>query len=174
MRRSSVRPTSDMQTAADTRADPRHHPRAKALALVALSLMLTGCTVQAIRGAGPAMEPTLVNGDRALVSRVFAQLERGDIVGFKYPRNESKRFLMRIVGLPGERIEMTEGVVSINGRTIEEAYVVPEYRSRETWGPHTVPSGEYYVMGDNRKNSADSRTWGTVGSDLIWARVISW
>jgi signal peptidase I len=136
-------------------------------------LLSTGCVVQPIRVAGGAMEPTLKDGDRAFATRVFGQLERRDIVGFKYPRNESKSFVMRIVGLPGERIEMIEGTVSINGRTIDESYVDTEHRSGDTWGPHTIPEGEYFMMGDNRRNSSDSRTWGTVRGDLIWAKVIN-
>lgn len=135
-------------------------------------LLSTGCVLQPIRVEGLAMEPTLRNGDRALTTRVFDQLERGDIVGFKYPRNESKSFVMRIVGLPGERIEMVEGTVSINGRTIDDSYVDREHRSSDTWGSRTIPEGEYFMMGDNRRNSDDSRTWGTVRRDLIWAKVI--
>jgi signal peptidase I len=140
--------------------------------MVALLLLSSGCALQPVRVFGNAMEPTIEDGERKIVTRAFWQLERGDIVGFKYPRNESKRFVERIVGLPGERIAMTKGAVVINGRQIDEPYLSSEYRSSDTWGPTTVPDGEYFMLGDNRRNSSDSRVWGTVRRDLIWAKVL--
>jgi signal peptidase I len=139
--------------------------------LLACVLLSTGCgAVETIKVVGGAMEPTLNDGDRVWVTRVFDQLERGDIVGFRSPRDESRSFLKRIVGLPGERIEMVDGVVSINGRSISEPYVDKANRSSDTWGPITIPAGEYFMMGDNRRHSMDSRSWGTVRRDLIWAK----
>jgi signal peptidase I len=156
----------------DARAARRYRARASHVGLVCLVLLSTGGVLQPIRVEGGAMEPTLGNGDRAFATRVFAQLERGDVVAVKYPRNESKSFVMRIVGLPGERIEMANGTVSINGRTIDDSYVHRDRRSSDTWGSRTIPEGEYFMMGDNRRNSSDSRTWGTVRRDLIWAKVV--
>ena len=135
-------------------------------------LLSTGCAFQAIRVEGGAMAPTLGDGDRALATRAFSALERGDIVAFKYPRDESKSFVMRIVGLPGEHIAMVNGRVSINGRAIDDSYVHPGLRSSETWESRTIPEGEYFMMGDNRGNASDSRTWGPVRRDLIWAKVM--
>ena len=119
------------------------------------------------------MEPTLKDGERGFATRVFDRLERGDIVAFKYPRNQSRSFVERIVGLPGERIEMTSGTGVLNGRPLDENYVLDVNRSRETWGPITIADGEYFIMGDNRTHSSDSRTWGTVRRDLIWAQIIA-
>lgn len=159
----------------DARASRGYGVRASQVGLVGLVVLIllsTRCVLHPIRVEGVAMEPTLVNGDRAFATHVFAQFERGDIVAFKYPRNESKSFVMRIVGLPGERIEMVEGTVSINGHTIAESYVDRQHRSSDTWKPHTVPEAEYFMMGDNRRNSSDSREWGTVRRDLIWAKIM--
>jgi signal peptidase I len=117
------------------------------------------------------MSPTLKNGERAVAARGVNRLERGEIVVFRYPHDESKSFIKRIVGLPGEQIEMRNGSVFINGRQIDEPYVVAANRSADTWAQRTIPAGEYFMMGDNRRNSADSRHWGTVRRDLVWAKV---
>ena len=99
------------------------------------------------------------------------RLLRGDIVAFRYPKDESKSFVKRIVGVPGERIESTNGAIAINGRRLAEPYVDDANRSHDSWGPITVPEGQFFVMGDNRLNSSDSRTWGLVRRDAIWAKV---
>lgn len=168
-----VRRTLDVHTVRNVRAAGRPRGHGSRLWLVVLLLLSTGCVLQPIRVSGTAMEPTLEDGDRALATRIFSQLARGDIVAFKYPRNEAKSFVMRIVGMPGERIEMIEGAVSIDGRPIDDSYVDSEHRSRDAWGPRTIPEGEYFMMGDNRRDSSDSRTWGTVREDLIWAKLIN-
>jgi signal peptidase I len=96
---------------------------------------------------------------------------RGDIVGFKYPKDESKSFVQRIIALPGERIESRAGVIVIDGQPLVESYVAEANRTTDSWGPRTLPSDQYFVMGDNRRNSSDSRTWGFVRRDAIWAKV---
>lgn len=122
---------------------------------------------------GNAMAPTLNDGDQVIVTRAIDQLRRGDIVAFRYPRDESKSFLQRIVGLPGEQVAMMDGLVAINGTPIEEPYVDAASRSPETWGPVSVPDDSYFVLGDNRQHSSDSRDWGVVPRGSIWAKVVS-
>jgi len=147
------------------------------LGLALVSVCFAACT-RRVDIVGEAMAPTLKNGESAITTPALGRLERGDIVGFKYPRDASKSFVLRIIGLPGERIEMTNGQVAIDGRRLDEKYVVEANRSSntggpsDTWGPITIPAGEYFVMGDNRRNSFDSRSWGTVRRDLIWAKVL--
>jgi signal peptidase I len=141
---------------------------------VGLALMLVGvaaCGASRIDIQGEAMAPTLKNGEIAWATRTFETLARGDVVVFRYPKDESKNFLKRIVGLPGERIESHEGRIAIDGQPLDETYVIEANRSHDTWGPVTVPQGEYFVMGDNRRNSSDSRTWGLVRRDAIWGKV---
>jgi signal peptidase I len=118
------------------------------------------------------MAPTLKNGDSALATRSFTDLTRGDIVGFRYPKDESKSFVQRIIGQPGDRIEMKDGRVAINDRQLDEPYVAEANRSHDSWGPVTVAAGQYFLMGDNRRNSSDSRSWGLVRRDAIWAKLI--
>jgi signal peptidase I len=140
--------------------------------VIALVLLSSGCVLRPIRVAGVAMEPTLRDGEWAFTTATFGRLGRGDIVAFKYPRDTTKTFVMRIVGLPGERIEIRMGTIAINGRAIDENYVERRNRSSDTWGLQTIPEGEYFVMGDNRRISSDSRIWGMVRRELIWAKVI--
>ena len=99
-------------------------------------------------------------------------LDRGDIVTFRYPPDQSKHFMKRIIGLPGAQIEASEGVITINGRRLDEDYVLEANRSKDSWGPRTVPENEYFMLGDNRHNSSDSRHWGTVRRDLITGKVV--
>ena len=145
---------------------------------LALVLVCSAACTRRIDVVGEAMAPTLKNGGSAITAPALGRLERGDIVGFKYPRDASKSFVLRIIGLPGERIGMTDGQVAVDGRRLDEKYVVEANRlsdgrgPSDTWGPITIPAGEYFVMGDNRRNSFDSRSWGTVRRDLIWAKVL--
>ena len=142
------------------------------MAVLALLGWSAGCGMLRVDVVGEAMVPTLKNGEKVLATQTFDQLNRGDIVGFKYPRDETKSFVKRVVALPGERIESVKGKVSINGQALREAYVVTENQSNDTWGPKTIPDGEFFMMGDNRRNSSDSRHWGTVRRAAIWAKVI--
>jgi signal peptidase I len=88
------------------------------------------------------------------------------------PKDESKSFVKRIVGLPGDEIQSTNGSILINGLPFPEPYVVEANRSVDSWGPIKVPAGQYFMMGDNRRNSSDSRFWGLVRGEAIWAKVI--
>lgn len=139
------------------------------LALVLLSVSSAACGY--VRVEGDAMAPTLVDGDRASITRAVDPLTRGDIVVFEHPRDRSRMFLKRIVGLPGEQIEITDRGVMIDGRPLEEAYVLAANRSKSHWGPTTVQDGEYFVLGDNRRNSSDSRHFGAVRRELIRSKV---
>lgn len=147
--------------------------RVKGLRVVVgvLALLSVGCDVGPARIRGESMAPTLENGERADATRKFDRLERGDIVLFRYPRDETKSFVLRIVGLPGEQIEMDGGAVLIGGRLLDESYVAESHRSAESWGKISLADDEYFVMGDNRRNASDSRVWGPVRRELIWARV---
>lgn len=132
----------------------------------------SACDALQINVDGDAMAPTLKDGESAIATRTFDTLDRGDVVGFRYPRDATRSFVMRIVGLPGERVEIQNGQVLIDGRLLEEPYVADGNRSSDTWGPIAIPEGEYFVMGDNRSDSVDSRSWGTVGRPAIWAKVM--
>ena len=141
-------------------------------AALAAALLLNGCGSLRLDIQGKAMSPTLEDGESVLGTRSFDEIRRGDIVAHRYPKDESKSFVKRVIGLPGEQIESIEGAVLIDGKALEELYVIEQNRTRDSWGPIRLGEGEYFVMGDNRRNSSDSRTWGTVRRAAIWAKVL--
>lgn len=137
------------------------------LVLVSSSLFLSGCVVP-VRVEGTAMEPNFSAGDRLFMRSDLTKIGRGDVIYFKYPKDETKTYLKRVIGLPGERVEIKNGLVLIDGQVIDEPYVDTKYDQSGTSFPErTVPQNHYYVMGDNRDNSSDSRYWGTVDKRLL-------
>ncbi len=121
------------------------------------------------RVVGSSMEPTLQNGQFMVVNKLAYRLhppQRGDIIVLKDPEGIERKLIKRIVGLPGEKLEIREGVVSIDGQPLKEPYIVDPGLDNE--GQTVIPPGEYFVMGDNRTNSSDSRTWGLLPrADII-------
>ena len=113
-----------------------------------------------------SMETTIMPGSRMIGFRVaylFSEPKRGDIIIFKYPDDPSELFVKRVVGLPGETVEIVDGVTYINGEELEEDYIHDYYwmgnLDKEDYGPYVVPEKSYFMMGDNRGNSRDSRKW---------------
>lgn len=142
--------------------------------LVALTLLAFNLTTFKIfKVDGQDMEPTLHRGDRILATKERGTLQRGDIIIFRYPADPSKLFTKRIVGLPGELVEITEGKVSVNGKLLEEDYVDAKFNSYHlTKTALRIPDQSYYVLGDNRDHSNDSRMWGPLPADFIEAKVL--
>ena len=130
--------------------------------------------VQPVKVEGPTMEPAIRDGDRLMLKKMVGELVRGDIVAFRYPRDTSKSFIKRIIALPGETISIdVSGVVFINNSELSEPYVAPERnRSPRAVAKTTLAAGEYFVMGDARDASNDSRSWGPVERNLIYGKVI--
>ena len=124
--------------------------------------------VQNFRIEGNSMEPNLHNGQYLIIEKISYRLgspQRGDVVVFHYPSNPKRDFIKRIIGLPGETIEIRRGQIMINGNPLNEAYLpnVGTYN----WGPGVVGDDEYFVLGDNRNNSSDSHSWGMLPKELI-------
>ncbi len=117
------------------------------------------------------MAPTLQDDDRTVFVRPLGRVARGDIVSFRYPRNPSKTFTMRIVGLPGERVAIVAGVVHIDGREVDEPYLGAAARPLQSFAPIHLAAEEYFVLGDNRGNASDSREWGPVARRYIRSRL---
>ena len=127
---------------------------------------------------GQSMEPSFENGDYLIIDEISYRLrqpERGEVVVFKYPQNLSQRFIKRIIGLPGETIEIKDGVITIikgqNTQALDETKYLPS--SIQTWGnlEVTLKENEYFVMGDNREFSFDSRSWGPLLKEDLIGRV---
>jgi signal peptidase I len=145
------------------------------------------------------MENNLLIGDHLLVNKFVVgptassvedvvlpvhRIERGDIVVFKYPEEPERDFIKRVIGLPGETLEIRDKKVFINNKPIDEPYVhflqpigaesqeVTSFGVRDRYGPVTVPEGHYFVMGDNRDNSQDSRYWGFLPAHYVKGKAL--
>jgi signal peptidase I len=136
---------------------------------VLLALAIRAFVFQAFVIPSGSMLPTLRIGDYLLVNKfvyLFRPIRRGDIIVFKFPQDESRDFIKRVVGLPGETLEIRDRQVFINGRPLRESHAVysepPLLRAPGPYrlGPVVIPPGHLFVMGDNRDNSLDSRSWG--------------
>ena len=119
------------------------------------------------------MLPALRDGDRIFIDRNFDKLERGDIVIFYFPMDQRKSYIKRIVGLPNETVEIREGKVFINGTFLNEPYVDPQLdQSHRSLEERKLSADQYYVIGDNRDNSADSRFWGPLDRKFIYGKYV--
>ena len=129
---------------------------------------------QAFRVQGTSMLPLLEDGERIVVNKLvyrFRSIARGDVVVFWFPGDPSVSFIKRVVGLPGDVVELRRGVLYVNGRLVEEGYLAPRYRDEDSYGPTPVKKGFYYVLGDHRNSSNDSRSWGEVPEKYIYGRA---
>ncbi len=139
-----------------------------------LSLFIITIIVQAFYIPSGSMEPTLMVNDRILVAKFIYRVEpvrRGDVIVFRYPLNTQRDFVKRVIGLPGEMVELKEGVVYVTGEPVsEKGYALkPDFGN---YGQVTVPAHEYFVLGDNRNNSEDSRFFGYVPRANIVGRAL--
>ncbi|MBX6361229.1 signal peptidase I [Pseudacidobacterium ailaaui] len=129
---------------------------------------------QPVRVEGTSMQPELRDQDRLFVNKFAYDIEkisRGDVVVFYYPRDLSKSYIKRVIGLPGDDIRIREGRVYVNGKLLDEPYVPRSYRDVRSMGDLTVPPNEYFVMGDHRSISSDSRDFGPVPRKLIYGKA---
>lgn len=143
---------------------------------VLLALAIRAFVFQAFVIPSGSMLPTLRIGDYLLVNKfvyLFHPIRRGDIIVFKFPQDETRDFIKRVVGLPGETLEIRDRQVFINGRPLHESYAVysepPLLRAPGSYhlGPMVIPPGHLFVMGDNRDNSLDSRSWGLLDESKV-------
>lgn len=144
------------------------------LVIIAATFLLGSFrSLHLVKVQGKDMEPSLYEGDLILVTKRIEQLRRGEIVTFRYPADPSKIFIKRVVGLPGELIEIREGKVLLNGQYLQEDYLDSQLnRFPHNAIPKRIPTGKYYVMGDNRDNSNDSRAWGALPQELLQSRMV--
>ena len=149
------------------------------LFIVALDFLLmwtvTAFVFQAARVEGVAMAPTLSDQDRLVVDKSLYRRQvprRGDIVMLYYPLNPDKTFVKRVIAEEGDQIRIVDGQVYTNDVPIDDEHVPAEFRSHEDYGPQVVPQGYYFVMGDHRNNSSDSRHWGFVPRKYIIGKVV--
>jgi signal peptidase I len=133
-----------------------------------LIFFLVRMAFQNFRIEGQSMEANLHDGQFLIVNKLVYYLhppERGDVIVFHAPENPSKDFIKRVIGLPGEEVQIADGQVMIDGVPLHETYI--HSPSQRSWGPEVVGESEYFVLGDSRSNSSDSRSWGMLDADAI-------
>jgi signal peptidase I len=169
-------------------AVPAPRPRAAAhAALWMRDLILAACAAvfiifflfQAVRVEGTSMLPRLGDSDRVFINKFVYRLtsvERGDVIVFHYPPHPEESFIKRVIGKPGDRLRIERGWVYLNGRKLAEPYVPPVFREQRSMPEIVVPENEYFVMGDHRNISYDSRDFGAVAREFIYgkAELVYW
>ena len=146
---------------------------------IVLSLFIAAAVIvflcQPVKVEGTSMLPQLEDEQRIFVNKLVYRIdsiERRDVVVFRFPEDPSRSYIKRVIGLPGETVEVRKGTVHIDGQALLEPYVPHRYRDRASHPPVTVPEGGYYLLGDHRITSNDSRTWGTVDKGLIKGKAV--
>jgi signal peptidase I len=130
---------------------------------------------QPVKVEGTSMMPGVADQERIFINKFlyrFEAVERGDVVVFRYPGDPSKNYIKRIVGVPGDRIEIYHGVVTVNGDRLAEPYVPEEFRDERSMSEVVVPEGSYFVLGDHRNLSSDSRDFGVVERKAISGKAV--
>jgi signal peptidase I len=142
---------------------------------ISISLFIILFVYQPVKVEGGSMEPGLQDQERIFINKLAYRLEniqRGDIIVFRYPRDPRKSFIKRVVGLPGDRVRVSDGEVYLNGRLIKEPYVPEEYLDSHSFPEVKVPPDTYFVLGDHRSMSNDSRDFGPVPRSYIYGKAV--
>lgn len=144
---------------------------------VLIAVVLIVFIYQPVKVEGTSMMPALTDQERIFINKFtykfgIGSIERGDMVVFWYPHDPTKSYIKRVIGLPGDTVEIGSGNVFVNGRQLEEDYVTGEYRDHTSYPPVSVKPDSYYVLGDHRSSSNDSRMWGTVERGYIYGKAV--
>ena len=139
-----------------------------------VSLFIILFLYQPVRVEGTSMLPRLEDQDRLFINKFayrFEQIHPGDVVVFYYPHDHSKSYIKRVIAVPGDRLSIDHGTVSVNGVELQEPYVPEKYQDDRSLPERIIPASEFFVMGDHRSISSDSRDFGPVPRDLIYGRA---
>ncbi|HXJ86465.1 MAG TPA: signal peptidase I [Candidatus Binatia bacterium] len=142
---------------------------------LAISAFIIIFLYQPVKVEGTSMMPSLVDQERIFVNKFVYRLEpieRGDIVVFRYPYDPSKSYIKRVIGMAGDHIRIDAGQVFVNGEALAEDYVPPEFTDSRTFPEVVVPANSYYVLGDHRSMSDDSRNFGPVNQSFIYGKAV--
>jgi signal peptidase I len=130
-----------------------------------------------VKVEGTSMMPSLYDQERLFINQFsykfgLGDIQRGDTVVFWFPEDTTKSYIKRVIGLPGDTVAVDDGYVIVNGKKLIENYVPPDYRDGRSYPPHIVPPTEYFVLGDHRVSSNDSRAWGFVPKSYIYGKAV--
>ena len=141
---------------------------------VAVAVFIILVLYQPVRVEGTSMLPRLEDQDRLFINKFayhLGEIHRQDVVVFRYPQDETKSYIKRVIALPGDQLRIDHGMVWVNGRELKEPYVPLRFQDDRSLPTMTVPEDEYFVMGDHRSISSDSRDFGPVPRELIYGRA---
>lgn len=144
---------------------------------VLIAVVLIVFLYQPVKVEGTSMMPALTDQERIFINKFtyrfgIGSIERGDMVVFWFPMDRSKSYIKRVIGLPGDAIEVDNGTVVVNGKPLVERYVPEAYRDHQSMALVTVPTDNYFVLGDHRRSSNDSRAWGMVDRKYIYGKAV--
>jgi signal peptidase I len=144
---------------------------------VVLAIFVILFIYQPVKVEGTSMMPTLDDQERIFINKFvyrfhFGNIDRGDTVVFWFPGDPTKSYIKRVIGMPGDRVEVDDGKVIVNGQALVENYVPPEFRDQSSMPARMVPEDEYFVLGDHRSSSNDSRAWGMVPRRYIYGKAV--
>jgi signal peptidase I len=146
---------------------------------VAISLAVSAFFIiflyQPVKVEGTSMMPTLEDQERVFINKFVYKLEpieRGDVIVFRYPRDPAKSYIKRVIAVAGDRVRIQDGLVFVNGRRLREAYVPEIYEDARSYPETIVPPHGYFVLGDHRNLSNDSRDFGSVDEDFIYGKAV--
>ena len=144
---------------------------------VVLAVIVILFLYQPVKVEGTSMMPTLDDQERIFINKFvyrlhFGKIDRGDTVVFWFPGDPTKSYIKRVIAVPGDRVEVNQGAVIVNGQALVENYVPEEYRDQSSMTERKVPQDEYFVLGDHRSSSNDSRAWGMVPRRYIYGKAV--
>lgn len=145
---------------------------------VFLAFILIVFVYQPVKVEGTSMMPSLTDQERIFINKFTYRfggvdaIERGDMVVFWFPLDRTKSYIKRVIAVPGDNVEIELGKVLVNGKEIDEPYVPAEYRDSQSYPPTRINDGQYFVLGDHRSSSNDSRAWGTVERRFIYGKAV--
>jgi signal peptidase I len=142
---------------------------------IAVSVFIIVFVYQPVKVEGTSMMPGLDDQERIFINKFvyrWEPIERGDVIVFRYPRDPSKSYIKRVIGVAGDRVLIDDGRVWVNGNLLNESYVPDEFRDERSFAEYKVPAGAYFVLGDHRNLSSDSREFGAVPDRLIYGKAV--
>jgi signal peptidase I len=174
-------------TASACAPEQAERPRSAVIATIAwfrdlmLSVLIAVLVIlflyRPVKVEGTSMMPSLYDQERLFINQFsykfgLGKIQRGDTVVFWYPEEPSTSYIKRVIGLPGDTVSVDDGYVIVNGKKLVENYIPPEYRDDRSYPPVVIPPGQYFVLGDHRISSNDSRAWGLVPRNYIYGKAV--
>ena len=172
----SVPPTSPPVTPPSTARNAISWLRDLSVSVV-IAIVVILFLYQPVKVEGTSMTPALVNDERIFINKFvyrfgLSDIVRGDTIVFWAPEDSSRSYIKRVIGVPGDVVEIVNGTVVLNGQSLDEPYIIDDNRDRMSMTRRIVEAGRYFVLGDHRNSSNDSRSWGTVSRDAIYGKAV--